>query len=44
MLKFISTYIFLLAIIIIIAVIFDYNENIDKLTQSHGYIFNAFSR
>ena len=36
MLKFISTYIFLLAIIIIIAVIFDYNENIDKLTQSHA--------
>lgn len=36
MLKFISTYLFLLAIIIIIAVIFDYNENIDKLTQSHA--------
>ncbi len=34
--KFISTYLFLIAIIIIIAVIFDFNENIDKLTQSHA--------
>ena len=34
--KFISTYIFLIAIIIVIAVIFDFNENIDKLTQSHA--------
>lgn len=36
MFKFISTYLFLLAIIIVISVIFDYNENIDKLTQSHA--------
>lgn len=34
--KFLSTYIFLIAIIIIIAVIFDVNEKIDKLTQSHA--------
>ena len=34
--KFIGTYIFLIAIIIVIAVIFDFNENIDKLTQSHA--------
>lgn len=34
--KFISTYLFLIAIIIIISVIFDFNENIDKLTQSHA--------
>lgn len=34
--KFISTYLFLIAIIIVIAVIFDFNENIDKLTQSHA--------
>lgn len=33
--KFLSTYVFLIAIIITIAVIFDYNENIDKFTQSH---------
>lgn len=33
--KFLSTYIFLLAIIIVIAVIFDFNEKIDKLTASH---------
>lgn len=36
--KFISTYIFLIAIIIVIAVIFDFNENIDKLTQSHAAV------
>ena len=34
--KFITTYIFLIAIIIVIAVVFDINENIDKLTQSHA--------
>ncbi len=33
--KFLSTYIFLIAIIISIAVIFDFNERIDKFTQSH---------
>lgn len=38
--KFISTYIFLIAIIIVIAVIFDFNENIDKLTQSHASALN----
>ena len=32
--KFLSTYIFLIAVIITIAVIFDFNENIDKLTQT----------
>jgi len=32
--KFLSTYIFLIAIIVTIAVIFDFNEKIDKLTQS----------
>ena len=34
--KFLSTYIFLITIIVVIAVIFDYNEKIDKLTQSHA--------
>lgn len=34
--KFLSTYIFLIAIVIFIAIIFDYNENIDKFTQSHA--------
>lgn len=33
--KFLSTYIFLIAIIILIAIIFDFNEKIDKFTQSH---------
>lgn len=33
--KFLTTYIFLIAIIIAVAVVFDYNENIDKLTQNH---------
>ncbi len=33
--KFLSTYIFLIAIVIFIAIIFDYNEKIDKLTQSN---------
>lgn len=33
--KFLSTYIFLIAIVIFIAIIFDYNEHIDKFTQSH---------
>ncbi len=33
--KFLSTYIFLIVIIITIAVIFDFNEKIDKLTRSH---------
>lgn len=34
--KFLSTYIFLIAIIITIAIIFDYNEKIDKFTQSQA--------
>ena len=34
--KFLSTYIFLITIIVVIAVIFDFNEKIDKLTQSHA--------
>lgn len=34
--KFLSTYIFLIAIIVVIAVIFDFNEKIDKLTQSQA--------
>ena len=34
--KFLSTYIFLIAIVILIAIIFDYNEKIDKFTQSHA--------
>ncbi len=33
--KFLSTYIFLIFIVIFIAIIFDYNEKIDKFTQSH---------
>lgn len=33
--NFLSTYIFLIAIVILIAIIFDYNEKIDKFTQSH---------
>lgn len=33
--KFLSTYIFLITIIITIAIIFDFNERIDKFTQSH---------
>ena len=32
--KFLSTYIFLIGIIITIAIIFDFNEKIDKFTQS----------
>ena len=40
--KFISPYIFLIAIIIVIAVIFDFNENIDKLTQSHASALKIF--
>ncbi|MCF0194185.1 MAG: YjgP/YjgQ family permease [Bacteroidaceae bacterium] len=34
--KFLGTYFFALMLIIGIAVVFDYNENIDKLTQSHA--------
>ena len=34
--KFLSTYIFLIAVIITIAIIFDFNEKIDKFTQSHA--------
>ena len=34
--KFLSTYIFLIAIIIVIAIIFDINEKIDKFTTSHA--------
>lgn len=33
--KFLSTYVFLITIIITIAIIFDFNERIDKFTQSH---------
>lgn len=33
--RFLSTYIFLIMIVISIAIIFDYNEKIDKFTQSH---------
>lgn len=33
--KFLSTYVFLIAIVIIIAIIFDYNEKIDKFTRSN---------
>lgn len=36
--KFLSTYIFLITIIVVIAVIFDFNERIDKLTQSHASV------
>lgn len=34
--KFLGTYIFLITIIVVIAVVFDFNERIDKLTQSHA--------
>lgn len=34
--KFLSTYFFLIVIIITIAVLFDYNEKIDKLSASHA--------
>lgn len=34
--KFLSSYVFLIFIVIFIAIIFDYNEKIDKLTQSHA--------
>lgn len=34
--KFLTTYIFLIAIVITIAIIFDYNEKIDKFTSSHA--------
>lgn len=40
--KFLSTYIFLIAIVIFIAIIFDYNENIDKFTQSHASAHKIF--
>lgn len=33
--KFLSTYVFLIAIIVVIAVIFDFNEKIDKFSQAH---------
>lgn len=36
--QFLSTYIFLIAVIITIAVIFDFNERIDKFTQSQAPI------
>lgn len=36
--KFLSTYIFLIVIIILIAIIFDFNEKIDKFTQSNASI------
>ena len=34
--KFLRTYIFLITIIVVIALIFDFNEQIDKLTRSHA--------
>ncbi len=34
--KFLSTYVFLILIIITIAVLFDYNEKVDKLAASHA--------
>lgn len=34
--KFLTTYVFLIGIVILIAIIFDYNEKIDKFTQSHA--------
>lgn len=36
--KFLSTYIFLITIIMVIAVIFDFNEKIDKLSQSQASV------
>ena len=33
--KFLTTYIFLILIVIIIAIVFDYNEHIDKFAKSH---------
>ncbi len=33
--KFLSTYVFLIAVVIVITIIFDYNEKIDKFTQSN---------
>lgn len=33
--KFLSTYVFLILIVIIIAIVFDYNEHIDKFAKSH---------
>ena len=34
--KFLSTYVFLISIIVVIAIIFDFNEQIDKFTSSHA--------
>ena len=34
--KFLSTYVFLIAIIVVIAIIFDYNEKIDKFASSNA--------
>lgn len=34
--KFLSTYIFLITIIVILAVMIDFNENIDRLSRSHA--------
>ena len=34
--KFLTTYVFLIGVIIFMAIIFDYNEKIDKLTVSHA--------
>ena len=36
--KFLTTYVFLIAIIITIAIIFDFNEKIDKFTKSHASV------
>lgn len=36
--KFLSTYVFLIMIILLIVIIFDFNEKIDKFTQSHATV------
>lgn len=34
--KFLGTYFFMMVLIIMIAVVFDYNENVDRLTRAHA--------
>ena len=45
--KFLGTYVFAIALIISIAVVFDFNENIDKFTTNHapwkGIIFEYYA-
>jgi lipopolysaccharide export system permease protein len=45
--KFLGTYFFILALIILIAVVFDYNQNIDKFTTNHapfkGIVFDYYA-